>query len=33
VLVAEGINFENEAEMMSAAENINIDNIKKELGD
>ncbi len=33
VLVAEGINFENEAEMMSAAESINIDNIKKELGE
>ena len=33
VLVAEGINFETEAEMMHAAENINIDNIKKELGE
>jgi len=33
VLVAEGINFENEAEMMSAAEKINIDTIKKELGE
>jgi len=33
ILVAEGINFETEADMMSAAENINIDNIKKELGD
>jgi len=33
VLVTEGINFENEAEMMEASENIDIDNIKKELGE
>lgn len=33
VLVTEGINFENEAEMMEASETIDIDNIKKELGE
>ncbi|MCF8364968.1 MAG: hypothetical protein K9H16_04260 [Bacteroidales bacterium] len=33
VLVTEGINFENEAEMMEASENIDIENIKKELGE
>ncbi len=33
VLVAEGINFETEDAMMSAAENINIEKIKKELGE
>lgn len=33
VLVTEGINFENETEMMDASEMIDIDNIKKELGE
>jgi hypothetical protein len=33
VLIAEGINFETEDAMMNAAETINIDNIKKELGE
>lgn len=33
ILVAEGINFKNEGEMMSAAEQINIDQIQKELGE
>jgi len=33
ILIAEGINFASEQEIMSAAEKIDIDNIKKELGE
>lgn len=33
ILVMDGINFENEAAMMKAAENIDIEKIKKQLGE
>ena len=33
ILIAEGINFASEQEIMSAAENIDIEKIKKELGE
>jgi hypothetical protein len=33
ILIAEGINFASEEEIMSAAENIDIEKIKKELGE
>lgn len=33
ILVVEGVNFENESEIMSAAEKIDIENIKKTLGE
>jgi hypothetical protein len=33
IFIAEGINFENEQSLMSAAENIDIEKIKKDLGE
>jgi hypothetical protein len=33
IMLAKGVNFSNEEELMNAAENIDIEKIKKELGE